>query len=308
MMKKVFLIITAMGWPVAAMAGIYPPAAGVSGTSAIARTDARFVSWANGNLPPQYGADVDDIWKTPQLAHGPATDDTLNIVCLGNGGKITLFFPHPIKDGTGPDFAVFENSFSNSFLELAFVEVSSDGTNFFRFPAFSDSPAPAGGFGGIDPTNIHNLAGKYKIGFGTPFDLVDVPASPLLDKGNIRFVRLVDIIGGGATKDSRGLSIYDPTPVIGSGGFDLEAVGVIHQNDGAFRLSGPVISGATVLLAWESNPGSSYRIETSTTLALVPPWEGVADVAGSQVGPATSREIAKSNDPKRFWRVVRLTP
>ena len=54
---------------------------------------------------------------------------------LGDDGSLVLTFPAPIADGAGPDFAVFENAFSTEFLELAFVEVSSDGTNFTRFPA-----------------------------------------------------------------------------------------------------------------------------------------------------------------------------
>jgi len=44
-------------------------------------------------------------------------------------------------------------------------------------------------------------------------------------------VRLVDIIGDDAhgNLDSNGHIIYDLTPTTGSGGFDLEAVGVLHQ-------------------------------------------------------------------------------
>jgi len=59
----------------------------------------------------------------------------------------------------GFDFAVFENSFNDSFLELAFVEVSSDGINFVRFPATSNTQTDVQitGFGTIDPTYINNL-------------------------------------------------------------------------------------------------------------------------------------------------------
>ena len=42
-------------------------------------------------------------------------------------------------------------------------------------------------------------------------------------------VRIVDIIGNGAYFDSKSHVIYDPYPISGSAGFDLDAVGVIHQ-------------------------------------------------------------------------------
>ena len=48
---------------------------------------------------------------------------------------------------------------------------------------------------------------------------------------SINFVRIVDIPGNGTFLDSENRPIYDPwqTPIPGSGGFDLEAVGVIHS-------------------------------------------------------------------------------
>ncbi len=289
----------------AAMAGPYAPRAGMPGTTAIPHHDARIVAWAKGSLQPQYGTDVDEVWKTPAKALGPATTDVYDIVCLGNGGNITVFFPHPIMNRDGADFAVFENSFGHTFLELAFVEVSSDGVNFIRFPAFSDTPSAVGPFGTVDPTNVHGLAGKYQVGHGTPFDLSDLPDSPLLDKRSIRFVRIVDIIGDGSVKDSRGRSIYDPTPVVGSGGFDLEAVGVIHQNTGAFQVTRGEITGPDFLLEWESNPGSRYVIETSTTLTQGS-WSTAGGKAGDVQGGRTSILVPLQGGPRRFWRVSRL--
>ena len=41
------------------------------------------------------------------------------VVSLGEGGTITLRFEPPISDGDGDDFAVFENSVVEGFLELA---------------------------------------------------------------------------------------------------------------------------------------------------------------------------------------------
>ena len=150
-----------------------------------------------------------------------------------------LTFASPICNEVGPDFAVFENPFHNAphcFLELAFVEVSSDGENYFRFPAVTNVPfeTQMGGFGVMDATMIHNFAGKYEVMYGTPFDLDEVEDDARLDKGRITHVRLVDVIGTidpeYATYDSEGHIVNDPFPTpYWSSGFDLDAVGVIHD-------------------------------------------------------------------------------
>jgi hypothetical protein len=289
--------------PAIAQAGPYTGAAGTAGSEAISKNDSRFVAWASGHSEISYGADVDNTWKTPAKATGPATSDVYDIVCLGNGGRITMYFPHPLRDGTGADFAVFENAHSASFLELAFVEVSSDGVNFQRFPSASLTASAVGAFGTVDPTNINGLAGKYQVGYGTPFDLSTLPDSPLLDKQRVCFVRIIDIIGNGATKDSSNRPIYDPTPTIGSGGFDLEAIGAINVNSGDFRMIGFSIAGSTTNLEWESNPGSSYRIETSDKFY---DWQPVETLAGRVDRGLTTRSVSFSAGPKRFWRVVRV--
>ena len=104
----------------------------------------------------------------------PASESSEDTVSLGRGGSITLAFDHPIRDGLGFDFAVFENAINDSFLELGFVEVSSDGVNFFRFDNDSLTTSLVASFGEVDPTNVRNLAGKYRQGFGTPFDLEEL--------------------------------------------------------------------------------------------------------------------------------------
>lgn len=223
------LLLSIMLLPSALVAGSFSGAVGTAGCEAISKDATAFEAWANGNLTPQYGTGVDTTWMTPAKAYGKATGDAFDIVCLGNGGKITMTFPRPIRNGDGPDFAIFENGFSSTFLELAFVEVSSDGVNYFRFPNRSEGVYAVGAFGMVDPTTLNGLTGKYQAGYGTPFDLSNLPLSPLLDCENIRFVRIVDIIGDGNTPDSTGHKIYDPTPTTGSGGFDLEAIGVLHQ-------------------------------------------------------------------------------
>lgn len=283
-----------------AMAGPYPGAAGTSGSDAISKDDPRFVQWASGHLNYEFGANVSSTWRTPAKAYGPATEDVYDIVCLGDNGKITLYFPHPIKDGEGVDFAVFENSFSNTFLELAFVEVSSDGVNFTRFPSASLTPSATNA---IDPTNLSGLAGKHRGGFGTPFDLADLGATPGLDKQYIRFVRLIDILGNGSAKDSSNRPIYDPYPNTGSAGFDLDAIGVIHRNNGDFPMVRSGIHGTTFEIEWASNPGSQYRIEKSVDCAE---WLLVQNVSADPADGSTTFSVAKPADTKFFWRVVRI--
>jgi hypothetical protein len=147
-----------------------------------------------------------------------------------------LSFPHRIQNGLGPDFAVFENSFNSTYLELAFVEVSSDGIRFIRFPSTSLTPTvlQLGNDAIMEATKIDNLAGKYKAGFGTPFDLEILKDSSNLDLQNIKFVRLIDAVGSinpiYGTRDSKGNLINDPFPTpFPSSGFDLDAVGVINS-------------------------------------------------------------------------------
>jgi hypothetical protein len=169
-------------------------------------------------------------------ALGFADANAAHVVSLGDGGSITLSFDRPITNGPGADFAVFENGFADNFLELAFAEVSSNGVDFVRFPAVSltQTSTQIGSFGSLDPTNLNNLAGKYRAGFGTPFDLSDIAGlSPLVDPDDVRFVRIVDAVGSinpsFGTLDSQGHLVNEPYPTaFSSGGFDLDGVAVIH--------------------------------------------------------------------------------
>jgi len=289
----------------ALLAGSFPGAAGTSGSDAISKDSLALVAWANSSLTPTYGTGVDATWRTPNKAYGPATANTFDIVCLGNGGEIIMSFPRPVRDGIGPDFAVFENSINNTFLELAFVEVSSDGIHFFRFPNRSEGAYLIGAFGAVDPTTLNGLAGKHKIAFGTGFDLAVIPGSPLLDTNQIRFVKIIDIIGDGNTRDSTGAPIYDPFPTTGSGGFDLEAIGVIHQNENQFKIVRSEVGETTFVLAWESNPSSFYRIETCTTLDN---WTSLGVFPGVPNRGKTQHVLDRSTSSQRFWRVVWLAP
>lgn len=238
----------------------YADVVGTATTTAVAKDDASIVAWATTVASYTAGTNVDPVWQDATKGLGAAEGTSFNIVCLGRGGEITLEFQQPIIDGRGADFAVFENSFSNQFLELAWVEVSSDGIHFLRFPNFSQTPSPVGGFGTIDAKKIHGFAGKYRAGYGTPFDLAEIRAAhaaSLLDSSlfpssysadllanfdevdfdNIRYIRLIDVVGDGSQysalrfTENQGFIIYDPYPTTGSAGFDLDAVAVIHQLD-----------------------------------------------------------------------------
>lgn len=212
--------------PVAA--GPYAPAAGRVGSTAIGKDSPSITHWAVAWQDYVQGADLVDAWRTPDRALGRALGTATDIVSLGNGGSITLTFGGSIYNGAGADFAIFENSFSDTFLELAFVEVSSNGTNFFRFPTVSFTPLAVGPFGSIDPTNIDGFGGKYRQSFGTPFDLSTLVGTPNLNIDLVRFVRIADVLGNGTERDRLNNLIYDPFKTTQSAGFDLEAVGVLN--------------------------------------------------------------------------------
>lgn len=245
MIKRISILLLAMV-PVALWAQ-FAPAQDQPGTTAMHADSSAFVAWATGctvergpmridkpeNGLASYGAD--------SLALG-VPGGTYDVVSLGDGGTATLTFESPIYNGEGPDFAVFENGFANAVnpdtwaLELGFVEVSSDGVNFFRFPAvtYVQTDEQLGNAGSIVPAQLHNFASKYGAFYGTPFDLDEVEDNELLDKNRVTHVRVVDVVGNidpeYATTDSEGHIVNDPWPTaFASSGFDLDAVGVIHD-------------------------------------------------------------------------------
>lgn len=214
----------------------YPPAAGEPGSGAVSMDDPGIVGWASGWVDPvEFGSDVEDTFRDPQRALGPAQGDGVDVVSLGRGGSIVLRFDPMISDGPGPDFAVFENGFGDAFLELGFLEVSSNGTDFVRFDTAYLGNEPLGPYELHATTDVGQLAGKYRQGFGTPFDLralVNRPEvrSGVVDLSAVGYVRVVDVVGDGSATDSFGNSIYDPYPTTGSAGFDLDAIAVLNGN------------------------------------------------------------------------------
>lgn len=195
-----------------------------------------FKGWATGFVDVIYGLAVDYTWRKPWQAMGPARG-TMGINVLGNHGRVTMTFDPPITDGPGADFAVFENGFISGalvFAELAYIEVSSDGVHFIRFDTHALQPGNPGAYGSLSPALFNNLAGTQPAFWGTPFDLRELMYREevlygLVDLSRITHVRVIDIVGDASAVDSFGNFIFDATPTWGSGGFDFDAIGVIHQ-------------------------------------------------------------------------------
>jgi hypothetical protein len=278
-----------------------------------------FVGWA-ASIADYYASPGAAGWNATANALGPVTGDHFDVVSLGdmntaqlaaynhniapgqpgyNGpGYITLAFATPITNGPGADFVVFENCFTvvgNSpfiggvagqiFAELAFVEVSTDGVNFARFPSEylnfpnarlsgrRDNYVDLDGTGtprnisalSLDVSGVYNLAGKHinNLGdglcWGTPFDLDDLRNDPLVLDGTIKlnkinFVRIVDIPGNGDFLDSLGNPIFDAWVTGGSGGFDLAGIGVIHQVPEPTSLGLLLVGGWGLLTRYRRRP------------------------------------------------------
>lgn len=215
-------------------------AVGSNGCQAIHCDDPQIVGWAsscvvergwqdfaNQSLVVSYGEDANAV--------GPVTNSTVDVVSLGDAGSAILTFDTPIQNGDGYDFAVFENAFNDIFLELAFVEVSSNGIDFYRFPSTSLTPInqQVSGTGSVSATHLNNLAGKYCVGWGTPFDLEQLSGYSNLDINAVTHIKVVDVVGSinpeWGTFDKNGVMINDPYPTdFASGGFDLAGVAVMN--------------------------------------------------------------------------------
>lgn len=239
-MKRYGLLLAAL----ALQAQDYPPGAGFPGTTAIHKDSPEFVGWATGisvvrghvNIAnPTFTAGGSNFATSGQPDNALGYPGGNSTVSLGDGGSAVLTFASPIVNEAGFDLAVFENG-ASTYLELAFVEASSDGIHFFRFPGHSQTQTNTqiGSFGTPSATYLNNLAGKYEALYGTPFDLSELPDDPLLDKNAVTHIKVIDVVGSidpaYAGYDSLGNPVNDsfPTPFTSSG-FDLQAVGVIHQ-------------------------------------------------------------------------------
>ena len=219
--------------------------------------DPKIVAWATSVsdfAPTSSGSELELQSNSLGPADGLFTslgDLSANEILLGKTpGSILLSFSTPISNGSGWDFAVFENAgtfFEAPFVfaELSSVEVSSNGSEFAAFSIDSLNVEPGNGdvenelstgfgrdFAGLNPNNVKNVAGIHEQGVGTAFDLNDLASNVNVISGDvnldaIRFIRLTDIPGDGSHRDSHGRPILDAWPTGGNvGGFDLDAIGV----------------------------------------------------------------------------------
>lgn len=273
--------------------GPFCGAAGTPGSNAIHYDSSAIAGWATTcsvvRGPVDIVAPDGPRVKYGEEAYGTgaASSVTTTAVSLGDGGTATLTFDQPIRNIEGPDFAVFENSFNDAFLELAFVEVSTDGERFVRFPATSLTPTDqqVGSNGSIDPTMINNLAGKFRVGYGTPFDLEELRDSAGIDIDRIVYVRLVDVVGTidplYATFDAEGRIVNDPYPtrdtIWGSGGFDLTGVAVLQSTVGI-----DAAEGHTSVRLWPNPVSDRLTVEGARGCQAQ-----LCDLAGRRLGAWT---------------------
>ncbi|MEM6333205.1 MAG: dockerin type I domain-containing protein [Planctomycetota bacterium] len=232
-------------------------------------------------------------------------------------GSITLAFDTPITNGPGADFAAFENGFvslvttpdgsvaGNMFAELGYVEVSSNGTDFARLPSeYLNFPNGSGlpantAFLTQDVTNVYNLVGKHANSggqsWGTPFDLDDLATDPLVLDGTVTLarvthVRIVDIVGNGSSTDASGHAIYDSWVTVGSGGLDLEAVGVLNAfvpAAGDFDADGDIDADDIDLLFAAIGGGDlAFDLTTDATIDSADVDELVLSILGTARGDA----------------------
>lgn len=166
---------------------------------------------------------------------------SFDIFSPGVGGSVVLRLTAVAKDGPGTDLIVYENPFfvhggsspTDTFIECLFVEVSSNGISFARFPTAYFGPVgphlgPLGQMLGVPSGWYRGFAGLYTVsagpildvdpldvvdGGGDAFDFADLANHPLVLQGevqldHIRYVRLVDVQGGSTVADN-GAVIWD---------------------------------------------------------------------------------------------------
>lgn len=280
--------------------GPFCGAVGTADCDAIDGHSSSIVAWATG-VSVVRGLDDIAVPDGPHVIYGSESDavgaidfTTTTAVSLGDGGSATVTFAHPIRNGEGPDFAVFENSFDDYFLELGFVEVSTDGERFVRFPATSLTQTDSQVVSHVDPTFINNLAGKYRVGYGTPFDLEELRDSTGINIDSIVYVRIIDVVGSidpqYATYDAYGHIVNDPYPTSDptgnwrSGGFDLTGVAVMYENtNGSSEVAVDATIDQDAILFWTGNGQNSAVIAVNwaapdTCLAWGVKWNGNATV------------------------------
>lgn len=223
----------------------FAPQAGMPGSSAVHKDDAAILAWGDSVRIQRGWINVADTllgrttFGDSSMAKGKADG---MVVSLGDGGEALYYFRHPVMNGVGPDFAVYENGFLHpenghlAYLEFATVEVSSDGIFFVPFPVLSewDTLTQIAGTGEyLDCRKVDGLAGKYIAYYGTPFDLDLLAGTAGLDVQAIHYIRVRDVVGNlqnaYCQRDAQNRKINDPYPTdFPTGGFDLDGLAVLH--------------------------------------------------------------------------------
>jgi len=195
----------------------YPAVGGCEGAEEGAAPSDPFVDCVD-ELRPQGASFGHD--RAPEVVMGPPRGGGalggVDVLSLGCGGEITLFFADPaILDGPGADFVVFENPFAlgdASFVEPARVLVSEDGAAWREFPCALDQRPPVG-CAGIGLVSADFDAADPAASGGDSFDL------KLVGLERARYVRLIDV-----GEDYYGHRMWCEGP---SGGFDLDAIAAV---------------------------------------------------------------------------------
>lgn len=154
----------------------------------------------------------------PDIVLGPpegggAGGGSTDVLSLGDGGEIVLEFTDIVAvDGPGVDLLVFENPFTGWY-ETGHVAVSEDGTTWFEFPCDPlDDANLYPGCSGVEPVHSSTANGvdptDPAVAGGDAYDLADVGLA------TARYVRIRD----------SGTNPYTGT----SGGYDLDAIAVVH--------------------------------------------------------------------------------
>lgn len=203
-----------------------------------------------------------------------------DVVSLGHNGRIVVSFDNnAVVDGEGDDLVIFENPFLSGpllFAELAFVEVSADGKDWFAFPYDAESGDGLAGRAPVLANSDNGLNPLDPASGGDRFDLAAV---------GLDFVRFVRITDAGDQIDDPGNHSFAGT----KGGFDLDAAGAIHSTalgciSGTVSKDDQAVAGARVVLkadgerrrhrvshangAWRFcrlRPGLDYEVRTAVT-------------------------------------------
>lgn len=146
---------------------------------------------------------------------------SLDTLSLGSGGVIVLKSATPILNGSGPDFIVFENAFyangnpNAPFAELGEVSVSQDGSQFFKFNC--QSANGAGGYPGC--AGVSPVLANAEFNELDPLDPAEAGGDAFdLNELGLSWAYYIRI---------RDLSAEPGTG--GNAGFDLDAIGILHQ-------------------------------------------------------------------------------